>query len=83
MAAFKTEVPCKKKLVKHCLKSTKSAKVKANEIKWQVRSILVMQILSFAYLENRSAMAVFLPRTPTMESSFAVTRKDCEAHCPR
>lgn len=37
MAAFKTEVPCKKKkkkVVKHCLKSTKrGAKVKANEIK--------------------------------------------------
>lgn len=47
MAAFKTEVPCKiKNGLKHCLNSTKrGAKVKANEIKWQVRSILVMQIL--------------------------------------
>lgn len=35
------------------------------------------------YLEKRSAMALFLPRVETIDSSLAVTLSDWDAHCLR
>lgn len=41
------------------------------------------QSWALTYLEKRSAMALFLPRVETMDSSLAVTLSDWDAHCLR
>lgn len=42
-----------------------------------------MRKTSDTHLEKRSAMALFFPRVVTMDISFAVTLRDCDAHCER
>lgn len=39
--------------------------------------------MQWAYFEKRSAMALFLPRVETIDSSLAVTLSDWDAHCLR